>query len=74
MKSQFAIFGLEKTPDPKSDDGKSGQPYLFKRYPEWFGSYRKAKEELEKINEGNSPFVHYQFNAYVILEVFSKKN
>jgi hypothetical protein len=71
MKSQFAIFGLERIPSLDNDDEKSGQPYLFRKYPEPFESKNKAYEELEKITEGESPFVHFKFNKYVIFEIFS---
>jgi hypothetical protein len=74
MKSQFAIFGLERIPSPDIDDEKSGQPYLFRRYPEQFESYNKAHEELEKIMSGKSPFIHYKYSKYVIFEIFSKND
>jgi hypothetical protein len=73
MKSQFAIFGLEKTPDPNQDDERSGQPYLFKKYPEHYESLHKAHEQLEIIIAGKSSFIHYKYNHYVILEIFSKE-
>jgi hypothetical protein len=74
MKSQFAIFGLERMADPNSNDERSGQPYLFRKYPEQFESINEAQEELKKIMESKSPFIHYQFSNYVILEVFSRKH
>jgi len=73
MKSQFAIFGLERIPASIPLDDKSGQPYLFREYPEKFESFSKAQEELETIMNNKSPFVHYKFNNYVVLEIYSKK-
>jgi hypothetical protein len=73
MKSRFAIFGLERIPNPDEEDERSGQPYLFREYPVKFESSHKAEEELEIIMNGQSPFTHYKFNNYVILETFSKK-
>ncbi|HEY4874992.1 MAG TPA: hypothetical protein VIH86_05430 [Puia sp.] len=72
MKSGFAIFGLERIPEQISDDEKSGQPYLFRKYPEQFESYIKAHDELEKIMGGKSPFVHYKSTRYVIMEIYSQ--
>ncbi len=71
IKSHFAIFGLERIPSPDPDDDKSGQPYLFRKYPEQYESYKKAQEELLEIMNGKSPFSHFKFNYYVILETFS---
>ncbi len=72
MKSQFAIFGLERTHSPDPDDEKSGQPYLFRKYPEQFASSKEAHGELEKIMKGESLFPHFTFKNYVILEVYTK--
>jgi hypothetical protein len=74
MKSKFAILGLERIPSPDVDDDKSGQPYLFRKYPEQFESYNKAHDELEIIMNGKSPFTHFKFNKYVIFEIFSQKD
>jgi hypothetical protein len=74
MKSKFAIFGLERIPKPDADDEKSGQPFLFRKYPEQFESAESAHEELEIIMEGKSPFSHFIFDKYAILEIYSKKS
>lgn len=71
MKSQFAIFGLEKIHSPEPDDEKSGQPYLFRKYPDHFESVAKAYEALDKITGKNGLYVHFRFASYVVLEVFS---
>ena len=70
MKTQFEIFGLERIDSPNPIDEKSGQPYLFRKYPEHFESFSKAREELEKIIKGKSPFVHFKFRRYSIIETF----
>ncbi|MEO7120320.1 MAG: hypothetical protein ABIY62_04455 [Ginsengibacter sp.] len=72
MKSHFAIFGLERIalPDPKDD--KSGQPYMFRKYPKQFDTKPEAISELQEIiMKGNSPFIHFKFNRYEIHEVLS---
>jgi hypothetical protein len=71
VKSKFAIFGLERIPSPDPDDKKSGQPYLFREYPVQYESFNAAHDMLDKITNGQSAFVHYKFNNYMILEVFS---
>jgi hypothetical protein len=74
MKSQFAIFGLEKIHSPEPDDEKSGQPYLFRKYPDHFESLAKAYGALENITTEKSPYVRFRFPSYVVLEVFSISN
>lgn len=71
MKSHYSIFGLERIPSPDPDDDKSGQPFLFRKYPKQYESITEAKNELEEIMKGKSPFVHFKFTRYVILEIFS---
>lgn len=73
MKSQFAIFGLEKIAEPNIYEERSGQPYLLKKFPQHYDSLNKAHEELEVIMAGKSSFTHYKYNHYVILEMFSKE-
>jgi hypothetical protein len=72
MKSQFAIFGLEEMRAPDPNDEKSGEPYFFRKYPQHYASFEETHEVLQQIISNNAPFVHYNFNDYVILEVFSK--
>ena len=71
MKSQFAIFGLEKMKSPVAGDENSGQPYFYRKYPAHYESFAKAQDELQNILDNKSPFPHYKFSSYVILEVFS---
>jgi hypothetical protein len=72
MKPHYAIFGLERMQPPDPEDKRSGQPYLFRKYPDQFGSLNEARKELEIIMNQKSPFVHFRFDNYVILEVVSK--
>jgi hypothetical protein len=74
MTSQFAIFGLERIQSPEPDDEKTGQPYLFRKYPDHFESLEKAHRELDDIMNGKSPFVHYKFNSYVVMEIHTTKH
>ncbi|HLK29099.1 MAG TPA: hypothetical protein VKT28_11020 [Puia sp.] len=69
MKSQFAIFGLERVPPLTADNKKSGQPYLFRKYPKHFESRAKADEELGLIMNGQSAYPHYKFSNYTVLEI-----
>jgi len=39
MKSHFAIFGPERTSSIIEEDEKSGQPYIFRKYPAQFASH-----------------------------------
>ncbi|HET7115961.1 MAG TPA: hypothetical protein VFI29_05700 [Hanamia sp.] len=48
MKTQFEIFGLERIDSPNPVDEKSGQPYLFRKYPGHFESFSKAQEDWKK--------------------------
>jgi hypothetical protein len=72
MKTQFAIFGLEKMKSPIAEDEKSGQPYFFRKYPHHYESSDKAHEALQLIVDNKSPFPHYAFSEYIVLEVFAK--
>jgi len=72
MKSHFSIFGLERTPALEIDDEKSGQPYVFRKYPKQYDTVADAQKELEDIMSGNSPFIHFKFTRYVILEIYSQ--
>jgi hypothetical protein len=71
MLTQFAIFGLEKMKTPTTAEKNSGQPYFFRKYPQEYESFANAQLELGLIMEKESPFIHYSFTEYVILEVFS---
>jgi hypothetical protein len=71
MKSHFAIFGLERIPAPEPEDDKSGQPYLFRKYPKQFNTKPEAILELEEIIKGTSSFIHFKFNRYEIHEILS---
>ena len=70
MRSQFCIFGLEEMSTPKQDDEKTGQPLFFRKYPKHFDTYEEAREGLKTILEGKSPFTHFLFDHYSIMEVY----
>jgi hypothetical protein len=74
MNSLFEIFGLERVPPPVTDDPTTGQPYLFRKYPQQFESFDLARGELKKIMRGDSIFQQYEFNHYVVLEVYTKSH
>lgn len=74
MKSRFAIFGLEPIDSPDPDDEKSGQPFLFRKYPKPFDSVSDAQTELEVIMNGKSIYNQFTFDKYAILELYSKKH
>jgi hypothetical protein len=71
IQSQFAIFGLERMESPVEGDQNSGQPYFYRKYPQQYASFDKAQDELQNILNNKSPFPHYKFSSYVILEIFS---
>jgi len=74
MKTQFAIFGLERISPVDLDNKKSGQPYLFRKYPKHFDSISKANEEVRLIIEGRSTYPYYTFSNYTILEIIPSLN
>ena len=69
MKLQFAIFGMERVSSWNNETQKSGQPYLFRKYPKHFDSEEQAYAELRLILSGNSPYPHFRFSNYTIMPV-----